>query len=55
MSENTEKSSGVDSIMSESGLGSMNPSPSVSEVSQSRPTAELSVQSIVNDLSLIHI
>ena len=48
MSENTEKSSVIDSVMNESGLGSMNPSPSVSEVSQSRPTAELSVQSVTN-------
>ena len=31
-----------------SGLGSMNPSPNVSEISQSMPTADLSVQSVTN-------
>ena len=48
MSEHTEKSNVIDSGMSESGFGSMDPSPNVSEVSQSMPTADLSVQSVIS-------
>ena len=48
MSDNEKKNNLIDSVVSESGLGSMDPSPNVSEVSQSMPTADLSVQSVTN-------
>ena len=48
MSDNEKEINLIDSVMSESGLGSMNPSPSVSELSRPMPTADLSSQSVTN-------
>ena len=48
MSDNKKENNLIDSVMSESGLGSMDPSPSVSELSQPMPTADLSSQSVTN-------
>ena len=48
MSDNEKENNWIDSVMNESGLGSMNPSQSVGELSQSMPTADLSVQSVTN-------
>ena len=48
MSDNEKENNLIDSVMSESGLGSRDPSPSVSELSQPMPTADSSIQSVTN-------
>ena len=48
MSDNEKENNLIDSGMSESGLGSMDPSPSVGELRQSMPTVDLSVHAVTN-------